>query len=336
MPASRKEPSDRASGVAIIFVAAFVWGVGNAVTGLTAHKYLSAHSVLPGVDIALANTLGGLAFLALVSIYLRSSANPAQRAWRAGFRLPVARTLAAGAMKGANTCLFVLSATHIPATDALVLESAYVVFSLVLAAVATRLRASLWMWGEAGLLLVGVLLVEGLAETGGSGVNFAGVAFGLGAGFTYALFLFAWSAATTHLEHIRAQVAATLVLLSVALVTLVVGGEIIGLAQTGAPWTPFAALRRQDVAIQMVNGAFVVGLVYLLVTIGLQRFQRAEGGASALTSLGLAFSVPFTLLPEVVAGRISPSLSQLCGIGVFMAAFVILNTSVAHRNDVRP
>jgi drug/metabolite transporter (DMT)-like permease len=227
-------------------------------------------------------------------------------------------------MKGANTLLFVLAATHIAATEALVLESAYVVFSLALAAVFARARPDLRMWGEGTLLLVGVVLVQGVANHGGSTADAAGVAFGIGAALTYTLFLVAWAVVTEPLAQLTVQVTATLVLLLVALASLFLGGELAQAAQGASFWLPLSELSTGAALLQLLNGVFVVGVVYLLITIGLQRLQDAPHGANTLASLALVFAIPFTLIAEVIMGRLTPSITQLAGVIVFMVAFAIL------------
>lgn len=318
---AKKSIASHTSGISIIFLAAFVWGIGNAVVGITAHKYLDANSILPGVDIALANTVGGIAFLIVCSIaFTRDSSESPVRV----LPLPRGQTWVAGAMKGLNTCFFVLAVTHIPATDALVLESSYVLLSPLLAMLIGRKRIGLEAWAMALLLLVGILLVQGVGSHGGDAIDSAGVAYGLAAGLSYALFLFAWAPATARLRDAATQVKATMVLLSVALVTLLIGGEIASLVEQQSVWVPFGQLSAVDAVVQLVNGAFVVGVVYLLITIGLQRLQATGRTANVAASLGLAFAIPFTLLAELAANRIGPTALQLLGIALFMVGFVIL------------
>jgi hypothetical protein len=325
--AAEKSIASHTSGIGIIFLAAFVWGIGNAVAGITAHKYLGADSIMPGIDIALANTVGGITFLLASSLALTkdSSESAVQVS-----PLPRGRTWIAGAMKGLNTCLFVLAVTHIPATDALVLESSYVLLSPLLAMLVGRKHVGLEAWATALLLLVGILLVQGVGGHGEK-VDSTGVAYGLAAGLSYALFLFAWAPATARLRDAAAQVKATLALLSVALVTLLIGGELASLIGQRSVWVPFGQLSAVDTIVQLVNGVFVVGVVYLLITIGLQRLQATGRTANVAASLGLAFAVPFTLLAELVADRIAPTALQLLGVVVFMVGFVILRANAEEK-----
>jgi hypothetical protein len=50
-------------GFIILLIAALVWGIGNAVTGFTAAKYIHSRSLLPAIDISLANTAGEIILL---------------------------------------------------------------------------------------------------------------------------------------------------------------------------------------------------------------------------------------------------------------------------------
>jgi drug/metabolite transporter (DMT)-like permease len=337
-PSSR---SDALRGAAAIFAASLVAGIGNAVTGITAHQYLSSGSLLPGVDIALANTVGGLSFV-VVAIFARmlivdpwwrrvGSISP-----RIGLLFRNKRSLLGGAFKGANTCLFVFSTIYIVATQSLVLESTYVVWSLILGVVFLERRASSVSASLKVLILfAGVLLVSGQAEMKFSAVSSTGAVFGLLAGLSFALYLFSWSFVTKDLNNLGSKLVATCFLLSISTLTIIVFSEALSLALLGLWWVPFANLRPSDAALQTLNGAFVIGAVYVLVTIGMSLLRNSREGASFIASAILSFSIPFTLLSEFVIGKFSPTSLELVGALLFMIGFILVSANLSQPRTAK-
>jgi hypothetical protein len=107
--------SSATKGAATLLFAALCAGIGNGITGLTAHQYLSSGSIFPAIDIALANTLGGLTFVAL-ALFVKALVIKRPRIKCDGTSSPgimslvrKKHTLLGGGFKGANTILFVLS-----------------------------------------------------------------------------------------------------------------------------------------------------------------------------------------------------------------------------------
>lgn len=322
-------------GLLILLSAAFVWGIGNAVTGITAAKYLPSGSLLPAIDISLANTVGGLLFLFMILIAVgrinRDGTEPTEH------DVPFQRktqAICAGALKGINTCCFVFSTTYIVATQSLVLESTYILWSVALTLLYSRRRpavASTIM--RALLLCVGVLLVSNHLHAFRQ-ANVLGFVFGISAGLSYAGFLFLWTFVTDRLNTFRAKLISTGRLLVISAATIVCLTELASLLWQGRWWTPFTHLAMRDLIVQTVNGAFVIGVVYLLVTVGMANLKATLEGPSIIAAFCLSFSIPFTLLPEFIIGKFVPTPSQLVGIGTFMVGFILMSMSLAGSKEV--
>lgn len=314
----------------MLTLAALVWGLGNALTGLTAAKYVSSHSLLPGIDISLANTVGGV--LLLVGVHILRRMRAQRRTEPTPHRSPADRTgraIMAGLLKGLNTCCFVFAATYLVATRALVLESTYVVWSVILGAASIKHTSSpVLMVSRALLLSVGAFLVSDSRADPGQG-NLIGPLFGLLAGISYAGFLYVWSSIADDLSTFDSQVSHTLHLLTVSLLTIfAVTGTSVGLFRSQW-WVPFTHISGSDTALQTFNGTCVVGIVYLLITIGMRRIGKAGGSSGAVAAFCLSLSIPFTLLTEMLLGRVSPTSVQLFGLVLFMVCFVSLKGSLA-------
>lgn len=329
-------------GALIILCAALVWGIGNAVTGLTAQKYLSSGSLFPAIDIALANTLGGLLFLTVALIIknvifkpsvVRDDSQISARLWLRYFNK---QSLLSGALKGANTCLFVFSTTYIVATQSLIFESTYIVWSLLLSIIFLRRKVPLMPTVlKTSLLFLGVILISGQTSLQLSSKHILGSVFGLCAGLSYAFFLFFWSRVTEKLNNLKSQIISTSHLLIISSLTIMLLTEIISVTFLQIWWIPFTNLKYSDIILQVINGAFVVGLTYLLITIGMTNLKNAREGASFVAALCLSFSIPFTLLPEFIVGKFVPVELQFVGIFFFMVGFVLMNASLSktqHNN----
>lgn len=324
-------------GALIILIAAFVWGMGNFVTGFTAQKYLSSGSLYPAVDIALANTLGGLIFLAIILIFRKaivkfsSNKDETQSFQRIWIKNLNKQSILSGALKGANTCLFVFSTTFIAATQSLIFESTYIIWSFLLSFLFLLKRVPLLSTVFNSILLfIGVIFVSGQTSVNiSTGTQSLGFVFGIAAGLSYALYLFFWSQVTDKLNDFESRALSTTLLLTISLLTIILMTETISYLFLRSIWIPFTNLDNPDIVLQVTNGIFVIGLVYLLITIGMSYLRNAPEGASLITALGLSFSIPFTLIPEFVIGKFVPTGLQLVGVFLFMFGFVSISVSLS-------
>ncbi len=327
-------------GIATIMLAALFWGIGNTITGLTAQQYRASSSLLAAVDIALANIAGGLSFVT-VSLFIKAIivGSPASRSdGKESMRLrPYYRNkhaLLAGAMKGVNTSLFVSSTIYIVATQSLVFESIYIFWSLLLGiAFFTRRTPLVSTVLKAFLLFSGVILVSGYNSLQLASENLmAGAIFGILAGLTYAFYLFFWSFITKDLESLTSQLASTFVLLAISLVSILALSEVVSVTFLHNWWIPFANLKLWDIVLQTLNGVLVIGIVYLLITIGMSNLKKTREGANFIAAICLSFSIPFTLLAEFVIGKFTPTVVQLVGIALFVVGFILLSVSLPRTN----
>jgi len=313
------------SGFLIIVAAALVWGIGNAVTGYTAYHYAATGSLFPAIDIALANTVGGLIFLIPAKYLSRALAeNSSALLYHSVAQRYSRQALLASMLKGSNTCLFVFSTMYIAATQSLVLESTYIVWSLVLTMIFTVAKPKTLI-AKAVLIFLAATLVSGQSSLQlNTKYHMLGAVFGIIAGMTYAGFLFFWSQVTAGLDDLPSLITSTGVLQMISLLSILVFSEFLSLILLGTWWMPLRNLNYPDILLQMVNGIFVIGVTYLLLTVGMARLKELRQGASTLAALGLSFSIPFTLLPEYMIGKFHPTAIQIAGLILFMIGFIIL------------
>ncbi len=324
--------------------AALCAGIGNGITGLTAHAYLSSGSIFPAIDIALTNTLGGLAFVGF-TILVRAVAvgGPVLRGdgKNSSRLLSLFRkkyTLLGGGFKGANSILFVLSTVYIVATQSLIFESTYVIWSLIIGVTLLRRRTSAGSAVlKALLLFIGIILVSGQTSLSLVTTYSAfGATFGLFAGLSFAFYLYPWSILTRNLESYGSKLVATGFLLTISTITICLLSELLSFALLGEVWTPFVSLKLSDAALQFFNGILVMGVVYLLVTIGMRTLRDAREGSNFVAAICLSFSIPFTLLTELVIGKFVPTALQLIGVLLFIAGFILIGVSLSETRQDTP
>jgi len=324
-------------GTGILLLASVFWGLGNALVGLTAQKYLVSGSSFPAIDIALANTLGGVFFITIWHIIKAKSTNSTNES------LSIKQTIShyfhnkkalfGGALKGANTSLFVLSATYIMATQAVVFESTYIVWSLIFAIIFYMRKVPIVSSVlKAALIFTGVILVSGQTTWHITSEYFSfGAIFGLLAGVTYASYLLFWSFVSKDLGDPESQCVSTIFLLLIAFVTIIVFSEIVGLVLLHKLRVPFSSLEFGDMLLQFFNGVMVMGIVYLLVTIGMNKVKRAREGANYIAAICLSFSIPFTLFIEFLVGKFMPTWLQLIGLLFFMIGFILMSITLSNN-----
>jgi len=329
--------SSATKGAATILFAALFAGIGNGITGLTAHEYLSSGSIFPATDIALANTLGGLAFVAsaffvravVIGRPLIGGDGKNSAGILSLFRKKY--TILGGGFKGANSILFVLSTVYIVATQSLVFESTYVIWSLILGVMLLRRRTSVVPAVLKVLLLfIGVILVSGQTSLSlGTAYSVLGATFGLFAGLSYAFYLYPWSFVTRDLEGFGSKLVATGFLLTISTITIAVLSELLSFLLTGSSWTPFVSLRSSDAVLQFFNGTLVMGVVYLLVTIGMNKLRDSREGSNFVAAICLSFMIPFTLLTELLIGKFTPTVLQLIGVSLFVIGFILISVKLS-------
>lgn len=316
-------------GAIVIFAAAFIWGIGNFVTGFTARKYLESGSLFPAIDIALANTIGGILFVYLLYNLSRFFVVSQDRGKKTKVFVGNNFAILSGILKGMNTCLFVFATTYIAATQALIFENTYILWSLLFVIILSNNSSFLPISIQALVLCVGVFLISDQGIQFDNNTEYVtGVTFGLGAGISYALFLRFWSNITKQLDHLQLQALGTLYLLIISFLSILVFTQAYSLLFLKSFWMPFTSLIGIDICLQLVNGIFVVGVTYLLITVGMSLLKDSKEGANFITALGLSFAMPFTLLPELIIGKFIPSLIQMFGIIFFMIGFILMSMSL--------
>jgi drug/metabolite transporter (DMT)-like permease len=247
-------------------------------------------------------------------------------------------TLLGGGFKGANTILFVLSTVYIVATQSLVFESTYLVWSLILGVILLKRRTSLVSAVLKVLLLfIGVILVSGQTSLSlGTTYSALGAVFGLFAGLSFAFYLYPWSLITRDLESFRSKLLATGLLLTISTITIAVLSELLSFGLTGNGWTPFVSLRSSDTLLQFFNGTLVIGVVYLLVTVGMSTLRSSLEGSNFVAAICMSFMIPFTLLTEIVIGKFIPTVLQLIGVSLFVISFILISLNLpGAQQDVR-
>jgi drug/metabolite transporter (DMT)-like permease len=314
-------------GIGILIISALVWGIGNTITGITASKYADNSSVLASFEIAIANISGGLSLLFLLKLLSWGFAKnkvpgtPLMRKETSEWKT----ILLAGVVKGANTFLFILSTVFIASTNSLVLESTYIVWTLLYVVIVynSRLNLKLIVPFSFGLF-AGIMLLSLNPDTIYN-INLPGGGVAIAAGICYAVYLLSWSRISHNMIGFVKSVGYTIKLLSVSFFTVFVLAELFSLLGTKSLLIPTTNISVTDFLVQYINGLFVIGVVYLLITIGMNILQNEHKHTGYISAVCLSMSIVFAACSESLFKSAIPSPAYLIGIVVFMISFIVLS-----------
>jgi drug/metabolite transporter (DMT)-like permease len=167
-------------------------------------------------------------------------------------------------------------------------------------------------WAAIAAVMLGIVLLTRIYDTGASGVTLIGVGAGLLAGLSYAVFIFGFKYAAPH-----GSPQAILVIAFAALVTVLIWpcdlDQIVAVLSTPA-WPLFIAL-----------GVLGAGLSFFLYIIGLHHTEPAVASIVAMIEPVTASLFGFVVLDESLAGL------QLVGMGLILVSVTGLSVYSSAR-----
>jgi drug/metabolite transporter (DMT)-like permease len=168
-------------------------------------------------------------------------------------------------------------------------------------------RPSAFKWGAIAAVVAGVVMLTGVYEAGPRAVTTLGIAAGLGAGLSYALFIFAFKAA--------ARRGSPQEVLTVALAMLVVvlawpsrTGEIVAVVGDASAWPLFLTL-----------GVLGAGVSFICYVVGLRRTAPTVASMLAMIEPVTASLFGVMLLGDTL------SAPQLAGMAVILATVTTMS-----------
>ncbi|GEK59600.1 EamA family transporter [Marinococcus halophilus] len=171
------------SGTILVVLAAMLWGISGGLADILLHKGWS-----PLVISFYRGAVGFVCIFAWFLLRLRKTGSPTVRlfVW-AGL---------AGAGVAGNFTFYFLSIEASSVAIAATLMYTAPIFVFLISFFLRQEASTFFKWGCIAVVLVGIFLLTGAYDTGGSTVTLAGAAAGLGAGLSYALFIFGFKYAS--------------------------------------------------------------------------------------------------------------------------------------------
>jgi threonine/homoserine efflux transporter RhtA len=155
-------------------------------------------------------------------------------------------------------------------------------------------------------------------------INLLGGSVAVIAGITYAIYLLSWSRISHKMTGFEKSVEYTIKLLSVSFAILFVLAQIFSLIENKSLLLPTANIIVTDFIVQYINGFFVIGVVYLLITIGMNILQNEYKNTGYISAVCLSLSIIFAVCSESIFKKSIPSVTYLIGIIIFVLSFIIL------------
>ncbi len=290
------------AGTALVALAALFWGLSGGIGGI-----LMADGWDPFVVSFYRGAIGLLVVLVWLALRPRGSGLSSGRMW---FWSAVAGVGVAG-----NFSFYFLSIAHGSVAVAATLMYCAPVF-VYLVSFALKLESPTALkWTAIALVMVGIVLLTRIYDSGGSGLTVIGVGAGLLAGVSYAVFIFGFKYAAAH----GSPQAILSIAFAVLAAILIWPGEAQQLvaALSTPDWPLFAAL-----------GVFGAGVSFVLYIIGLNHTAPAVASIVAMVEPVTASLFGVVVLNEILAGP------QILGMALILVTVTVL--SVCSRSARPP
>ena len=318
IPIVAERVSDIWGGVKFALLAAACWSISNILLRLTASKL----PIGAGIDIALVNYVVAAVTLLLGGLAAGWS-NKRKMVWPRT-ESPVKFWFVA-LFKGANTLCWILAVSMISAAATAALENLHVVWTVVFLALFWRGRVPKGAWINivigATMLALGTILIIGTKDI--SSANLLGILLGIVSGLSFSAFYVSWERTGRRPAELWQRSVETGGLLLAASALLFPIYLLVNLLLLHGSTLPFQALRARDIAIQVVCGLIGIGATYWFVN---EALHRLEGHrlASLVLGVGLAYSVPMTMLLEIGFLGLETVLEQWIGAALFFVGSVAI------------
>jgi drug/metabolite transporter, DME family len=180
------------------------------------------------------------------------------------------------------------------------------IFVLLISFIFRLEQASLFKWLAIAFVMVGVVLLTEVYSIGSDGITILGLVTGLGAGLSYALFIFGFKYAS---RHGQPQGILTIAFLAFTIITLffIDHGEAVSVFSS------------PDLVWMILLGVFGAGLSFFLYVVGLKRTSPTSASIVAMVEPVTASLFGFMILSELL------TITQLGGMGIILVTVTILS-----------
>jgi len=297
-------PSEKMAGLSTAFVAlaALFWGLSGGIGGI-----LMADGWSPLVVSFYRGLIGLLFVLLWLAVRPHRSGLTSRRMW---FWSAIAGVGVAG-----NFAFYFLSIAEGSVAVAATLMYCAPVFVYLVSFTLKLERPTLLKWAAIAMVMVGIVLLTRIYETGAGGVTLIGAVSGLLAGLSYAIFIFGFKYAAPH-----GSPQAILVIAFAVLATILIG--------LGDSEQALAVLSTPSWPLFLILGVFGAGLSFILYIVGLNHTAPAVASIVAMVEPVTASLFGVLVLDQSLVGV------QIVGMGLILVTVTAL--SVFSRAQTEP
>ncbi|MDT8443471.1 MAG: EamA family transporter [Desulfuromonadales bacterium] len=288
---------------AFVALAALCWGLSGGIVGI-----LMANGWNALVVTFYRGAIGLLFVLVWLALRPRSSGLASRRLW-------FWSAIAGLGVSGNFAFYFVSIAEGSVAVAATLMYCAPVFVYLVSFSLKLE-RPTLLKWSAIAMVILGIVLLTGIYETGAGGVTPIGAGAGLLSGLSYAVFIFGFKYAAPH-----GSPQAILVIAFAALVAILI--RLVDADQT------VAVLSAPSWPLFVFLGVFGAGLSFILYIVGLNHTAPTVASIVAMVEPVTASLFGFVVLNESLTGL------QIFGMGLILATVTALSVYSSAQNGPR-
>jgi drug/metabolite transporter, DME family len=280
----------RFGGVGLVILAAILWGLAGGLGGFLMDK---------GWDplvISFYRGAVGLICILIWFLFQPTRWNKPLLFW----------SIVAGIGVAGNFVFYFISISEGSIAVAATLMYTAPIFVLLISFIFRLEQASLFKWLAIAFVMVGVVLLTEVYSIGSDGITILGLVTGLGAGLSYALFIFGFKYAS---RHGQPQGILTIAFLAFTIITLffIDHGEAVSVFSS------------PDLVWMILLGVFGAGLSFFLYVVGLKRTSPTSASIVAMVEPVTASLFGFMILSELL------TITQLGGMGIILVTVTILS-----------
>ncbi|MCA1011671.1 DMT family transporter [Halobacillus halophilus] len=283
----------RSVGVSLVILAAICWGVSGGIADILMNK---------GWDpIVISLYRGAVGFACFFVWFLLRF----QQNWSSSSRFYIWSSLAGVGVAGNFTFyFFTIQASSVAVASTLMYTAP--VFVLVISFLLRIERSTWFKWGCISGVLIGVILLTGAYNTNSLSVGLLGVASGLAAGLSYALFIFGFKNASSIG---KPQITLTIAFFSFCLILLFI-----------ADMDEAAnVMTSNDIGLFLILGVLGAGVSFIFYVVGIQWTAPTTASMVAMVEPVTASLFGFLLIGDHL------TIIQLFGIAIILVTVIVLS-----------
>ncbi|WP_368505242.1 DMT family transporter [Alkalihalophilus sp. As8PL] len=280
----------RFGGLGLVILAAILWGLAGGLGGFLMDK---------GWDpLVISFYRGAVGFVCILIWFLFQPTR-----WNKPLLL---WSIVAGIGVAGNFVFYFISISEGSIAVAATLMYTAPIFVLLISFIFRLEQASLFKWLAIAFVMLGVVLLTEVYSIGSDGITILGLVTGLGAGLSYALFIFGFKYAS---RHGQPQGILTIAFLAFTIITLLFidHGEAV------------SVFNSPDLFWMILLGIFGAGLSFFLYVVGLKRTSPTSASIVAMVEPVTASLFGFMILSELL------TMTQLGGMGIILVTVTILS-----------